>query len=431
MALRETNVTYRRAVRQITHSGTNAVCIPTSKTYAAVISKLNSVTYGTNIPGYREVIASGGSATTTLDGFRYTASASPAYYSKSMKPTSSLYASQGCSSRIISSGPNVNSLSWTKASKVTSPVAAEQAASALLRSYIDANSAWRGGNFLAEFAETVRSLRRPLDGIHRNTWDLIRKVTSMKRLFRRNPRAYARMLSGAWLSWSFGVRPLLSDVGGLEAAIRDMGNELGARDRLPIIGNGQDVQFAFVYGGYSTPYMDDAVHDSTLKTISHVRYKGACIATPPGSHPLLAHFGFTPEDIAPAVWEAIPWSFMIDYFVNVGEKIESLRWATADLAWLQCTVRNQTVRSWTAIRPPPPGSPQHVHYNYVARGGAAWTACTWVRRTPSIPPYPSWKFKIPNSLEQWINIAALAAGIRNSRPLPGSPRTPRIDIGDL
>lgn len=430
MALRLTPVGFVRRIQQTTHRGTIGNCSPVTTSIAAVASKENSVFHGENIPDYREVIAMGGNATTHLEGFKYTASAGSASYTKAMKPSSPYYASDGCSSRVFSRGQNVNSLTFTKASKVTSPVALEQAASSLLQSYIDANSSWRGGNFLAEFAETVRSLRRPLDGIHRGTWDLIRKATSMKRLFRRDPRAYGRMLSGAWLSWAFGMRPLLSDVNALESAIQDMGNELGARDRLPIKGNGRDSSFGVVYYGAGTAYMDFAEHDLTLTTTSSVRYKGACVATPPGSYPLLAHFGFSPEDIAPAVWEGIPWSFLIDYFVNVNEKIESLRWATANIAWLQCTVRNQAVRNWSAIRPPRPGHPNLVHFDIMARGGAAWTACTWVRRYPTMPPYPSWKFKIPNSLEQWINIAALAAGIRNSKP-PSGPYIPRIDIGNL
>lgn len=431
MTLREQNVVHYRRTSKQTYSGTPAACtaLPMINTTTS-LAKKNSVTYGANIRDYKQVIAEGGSATTQLSGFRYTSSAGIASYVKSMKPTSPYYRTQGCTSRVETTGQNRASLDWTLASKIASPIAEEQAASSVLRSYIEATHAWRGGNFLAEFAETVKTLRRPLDGIHQHTWDLIRKVTSMKRLFRRSPSDYGRMLGNTWLSWAFGVRPLLSDVASAETAIMEMGSGLNNHDRLPIRGSGLENAFMFIYVNGATPDMDSAVHDSYLRTNSSVRYKGACIARPPGSSQLLSHFGFEPEDIAPAVWEAIPWSFMVDYFVNVGEKIESLRWATANLAWLQRTVRNTTVRGWTNIRAPQ-GPSADVNFNIVASGGAAWCACTWVSRQPSVPPYPSWKFKIPNSLGQWINIAALAAGIRASKPTPSPFRPPTINIGDL
>jgi hypothetical protein len=237
----------------------------------------------------------------------------------------------------------------------------------------------------------------------------------MKRLFRRSPKDYGRKLADYWLTWSFGVKPLISDIAELRKAIEVMSNDLSSMDRIPISGSGVTNYTEPAYAGYSVPYMDFAIHDSYVRWNKSVRYNGVVIATPPGIQAVMENFGFTPEDIIPAVWEAVPWSFMIDYFANVGEQLESLRWMSANLGWLKTTARNTRTQVWTSIRPHPVLS---LSYDITARGGAAWNSITRVTRQPVLAaPRPPWKFEIPGALSQWINIAALAAGIRASQPI--------------
>lgn len=395
--------------------GSTAACTMQQTDYTGTFNVTDTVTRGANYPDWRERIARGDSATTGQYGTKYSYSFARLSYSQEMKPTSPYYASLGCTSRVQASGQNLGSLPTGSVSTIAASEAERSARSALLRSLTQAQTAWRGSNFIAEFAETVKLLRSPLEGIHKSTWKMIRKVDSMKRLFRRDPRRYAQLLGNTWLTWSWGVKPLLNDVAELGQAIQNMSNDLSSRDMLPIRGNGvAPVTQSVLFTGWSVPYLPFAVYDAFNRTESSVRYKGAVRATPPGFQAVLQNFGFTPEDILPAVWEAIPWSALVDYFINVNEKIESLRWATADVAWLQRSMRNTSL-SWT------PGikrsiHPDIVHYNVTARGGAAWARRTYIERYATLAPYPYWDFKIPNSLEQWINIAALWAGIVASKP---------------
>lgn len=409
-----------------THSGSLAACVPSTVVNRTVLSKVDTVVKGPNVRDYRKAIADGRSATTSMEGSKYTFSAGAATYAKRMKPSSPYYASQGCSSMVLSRGQNRNSLVFVDASKTMSAEAEGAAASQLLQSLISAQTSFRGGTFLAEFAETVRMLRRPLDMVKRDTWRLIRRVDSMKGLFRRDGGAYGDMLSNAWLSWSFGVKPAMQDVQELSDAIESM-RQLQQADTTAIRGTGRHRTVQRVASNQGTPDMDLGVHDVDLVRDYSVRYRGAIRATPMGNAQLLAHFGFTPEDIVPTVWEMIPWSFLVDYFVNVNEKLESLRWATADIAWMQRTVRNTATRVTSNLRPDT--SPNTVaHFNVTARGGAAYAKHTWFQRMPWVyAPYPPWRFSLPVNPAQLINIHALKWGILRSNPQildrisPGNP----------
>lgn len=411
---------------QTTHAGSLAACVPNTATIRAVLSKVDMVVKGPNVPDYRKAIADGRSATTSMEGSKYAYSAGSATYSKRIKPSSPYYASQGCSSFVKSHGQNLNSLVFVDASKTISAEAEGAAASQLLQSLISAQTSFRGGTFLAEFAETVRFLRRPLDSVTKDTWRLIRRVDSMKGLFRRDPGAYGDMLSNAWLSWSFGVKPAMQDVQELSNAIEKM-RQLQQADTVAIRGTGRHRTVQTVALNQTTPYMDFSVHDVYLARDYSVRYRGAIRALPMGDAQLLSHFGFTPEDIVPTTWEMIPWSFLVDYFVNVNEKLESLRWATADIAWMQRTIRNSATRFTTNLRPGT--TPEIVtHYNVVARGGAAYSTHTWFKRQPWVyAPYPPWRFSLPVNPAQLINIHALKWGILRSNPQildwisPGNP----------
>lgn len=408
--------TFTRRIRVVQHSGSNDSCAPVESEFTSVNTMGDNVWYSENVPNWREAIARGDSATTSMIGSKFSGSAGHFTYTQAYRPSSVWYPSYGCSSRIEVNGTLLPSNVFPVTERKSDPLAEQRASTQLLQSLIDAQTAWRGSNFIAEFRETVKMLRHPLQGIHQHTWDLIRKTTSMKRLFRRSPSQYAELLGNAWLSWSFGVKPLASDIMEFEEAAARLASDVSSRDLLPIRGHGQGdptVTTRYLNGGVF--FCAGAVNDSFDTGLTSIRYKGAIRATPPGLKATLQNFGFTPEDIVPAVWEAIPWSFMLDYFVNVNTKIESLRWATADVAWLNRTLRNRTVRSWSPLRIHPEGD--IVNWLVTVSGGAAYACHTYVERAPTVAPYPSWEFRIPGSLEKWINIAALAAGMRASRPV--------------
>jgi len=122
-------------------------------------------------------------------------------------------------------------------------------------------------------------------------------------------------------------------------------------------------------------------------------------------------FGITPGDVIPAVWEAIPWSFLIDYFVNVNEVLDGMQWASGDVAWVNCGVKNDNEIVYSVA---PGNLPSGLHTQIT---------CTPLRlntvyksRFASGIPYPRFHFKIPG-IRGDINIAALWASAWSSRPV--------------
>lgn len=419
MPTRTTQRTMVLSVVQKAGTGNEVTCSMVPTTYRTSIKADNTVNFGDNYPNYKQLIASGQSATTYMEGTKHSWSHSVARSSIAVKRSSPYYATPlRCTARREAVGHNLNAYTFPKANLVLNGVASNNAASALLRSLISAQTSWRGSNFVAEFREAVAFVRSPLESLHKNTWQLIRKTTSMKRLFRRDPRQYGRLLGNAWLSWSFGAKPLINDLGELCNAINEMKNNLSSRDTLPIEGVGNyAVDAPYWFNRPGSNGFEHCMNDEYRSQEHHVRYYGAVHATPPGFQAIMENLGFTPEDILPAVWEAVPWSFLLDYFANINEQIEALRWMSANVAWLNRTWRNTAKHRWTSWRP---RTADYPHYDLMCRGGAAWNATTYVNRTSvTVPPVPAWSFRIPGSLEKWINISALAAGIRSSKPLYG------------
>jgi hypothetical protein len=79
---------------------------------------------------------------------------------------------------------------------------------------------------------------------------------------------------------------------------------------------------------------------------ANVRYKGSVtISTEATKWDNAALFGFTPSEFIPTAWELLPWSFLIDYFTNIGDILSSAVTQTAPVNFV-----NKTVRMITAIR---------------------------------------------------------------------------------
>jgi hypothetical protein len=292
--------------------------------------------------------------------------------------------------------------------------------------------AFKGSTFMAELRDTIRGIRNPARGIRRGIDDYskaasrnARRAVSGRSLprnrdeFRRmggpSQRALSRALSDTWLEHAFGWAPLFSDVG--DAVIA--GIRLSRRQpRVRFHGFGEeilnpDVVQTKISFGSSVWTLD---YDTCLEQNHSVRVYGAVrleLASLGASK--AEEFGFTQKDFAPAIWEAIPYSFFVDYFSNVGDVVNALSFPKTDIAWCARTFVNASIRDSTRARFNRTGTaletltvkrellrqePSYMH----------WSRRLVDRIEYNDLPLPQLRFEIPGSKDwkKWLNIGALA-----------------------
>ena len=125
--------------------------------------------------------------------------------------------------------------------------------------------------------------------------------------------------------------------------------------------------------------------------------------------------GFSPYDFIPTMWELIPYSFVVDYFTNAGEVIESSTALDVRYLWGQETIVSQQMyaRVYMDARTTPAthaGTPGRILNDYTLQPGKWQHESTTVSRAKVDVStlVPAFHFKMPG-LRQNLNLAALLA----------------------
>ena len=135
----------------------------------------------------------------------------------------------------------------------------------------------------------------------------------------------------------------------------------------------------------------------------------------------LRAWGSSTRDFLPTVWELIPYSFVVDYFTNIGNMIDSLSIIESDIGWKDYTSHQICSRysngaQFTGLKSLFPHS---VGYNIedeqVEAGSQEVTKKIISRGQYGGSLTPGLQFKLPGAGSlKWLNLAAL--GQINSRP---------------
>lgn len=323
-----------------------------------------------------------------------------------------------------------------KPSQAPSIIDAKANAQALQRYISDARQkqgAFKGSSFMAELRDAIRGIRNPAKALRQGIDEYAvaarrnarranggRRVPNTRsgwRDFERsNPRranGVARALSGTWLEHSFGWVPLANDISNAFDAASQL-HERPARTRIR--GQGQNESGAVtefterVFGGTTVRF------EVNTKNTCSVRYYGSVKLEVDQPHNrVLEEFGFTVKDFLPAVWEAIPYSFLVDYFTNIGEVVSALSFPRSDVRWTARTFR------WARVKQSLHSSHRNTGSVYPASGSYVVLShkpslVTWTRKRIERNSYhgsffPGIRFEIPGSKNwrKWLNMYALAA----------------------
>lgn len=209
---------------------------------------------------------------------------------------------------------------------------------------------------IAEFLSVVRQFGKPMDAIvdltnrRLNRLELARKGLSGSTTFKK--QKWHEIVASTYLEYSFGLAPLISDVRGVaEAFARWQYEKTGEqRFRSRLVSRGEDS----VTRDFSNPALLDGLPGSWFvwnkfhkaTTTARVQYcvgmRSNIYADFGSNERLLQLLGFTPENWIPGLYEAIPWSWLLDYFTNMQDILEAGVTSTAGVTWISRTVSTVT-----------------------------------------------------------------------------------------
>lgn len=373
---------------------------------------IDSVTFGDNLKGWRELLRNGESATTSMTGrlSRVRIQSGLISYAQNFGIERKALLGGAIGTFSVAPPGNPDVLSETDANS--------QALGTFAQKIVNARSAVQGGVVVGELMQTLRMIRHPAQGLRRLITDwhteaqLIRaghKVGSLASRMRR----VAQNLGDAWLEHAFGWKPLLSDIDGACKALAE--SHVGSSLLTRRITAHAEVRVSASIPGDSINGSGIALWRESERTIgtTMVIYRGAVrleARDPVTMDPAL--FGFTPEQFLPTAWELLPWSFLIDYFTNIGDIIYGWSSLMCNLKWCNRTIRKTYERTYTA--------------DCSKAVTAAFQSCvpavvigtnTYVSRAKYTgTTVPDFDFRMPGmGSKRWLNIAALIASRGSDR----------------
>lgn len=370
---------------------------------------------GTSNPNWRKLIKANSNATTAFSGETReirvnSGDAFRSYYQNAGKNSWTWIRDQGAYNE-----PEFVNPASMPAWLVTD--ADNQALKFIYKRVREARTQFQGLVFLGELNESLRMIKNPLKALHEGVSNYFDALKKRRRGVR--PTNYAKradrlksILSDTWLEHSFGWVPLISDIGdGLNAYDRVVNKT--RHTRLSATGKQQVIiqtdRFSNLgWGNVRTVGIRESYYQATVRYLCGLKE----ITYGSEREEKQDLFGLTLKGFVPTAWELLPWSFLVDYFANVGEIVEASVTNTSDVTWICKTVRKsgiqrfsgqlnllETINMGGALHKDCGGSPGFVE--------SEWR--TIVRAPLDSLPFPNFQVGIPGRPTQWLNMAALAA----------------------
>lgn len=210
------------------------------------------------------------------------------------------------------------------------------AATALVKAYGNVQKANLGlGEALGEVRETLAMLRSPLSDLReflsKNNRQNLRKLVKLRNFLKtgryggaKQGKRAAKAASNAWLEIRYGFRPLVMLIGDAIEEVRKKEHKHWDPNKIRCARSSATsssstssdvVPVALLYAVLDTTSKED----NTLKAYASVQYR----QTKPET--TLHKLGLTPRFWPETAWELTRLSFVMDWFVNLGPWIQTLR----------------------------------------------------------------------------------------------------------
>lgn len=167
----------------------------------------------------------------------------------------------------------------------------------------------------------AKDLRLTAKGLVKSATSLVESLVLLRR---KSGRQIAKQASEAWLTWSFGVKPVLKDIHDLNEAITDY---LVQSDK-PLARFASGAEKTWYESAETTVNFNRLAGLTCLTTrrctlsykyVGGYSFPAISSARGGGASP---HFGLSVPEIVPALWNVMAYSWIVDYFTTLGDVIE-------------------------------------------------------------------------------------------------------------
>ena len=345
---------------------------------------------------WKKLIENHEDATTPMQASRMTVTHSDGYYAVTTKsvgqPSVDRHASGFVHSYFDPPSGNPSGLDVSEASRDASSKFYSNAQQALTQ--------LQSGVVLGELKQTLSMIAGRGQSL-KNVLTLWRNRLIKRR--RGGKKAVQKQIADAWLELQFGWNPLAMDIAGALAAFKrdrtDVQSVNGYANRDRHISTQRDANSAGNSG-----IIVHTTGDLTSRTA--VKIRGGVKLTAPGHHRTLEKFGLLPNSFAPTIWELVPWSFLIDYFTDLGGVIGALSFPQNALYYASTTQIREYKYTWIATYTSDWGASVKVSNETFIPQFTEWRKRA-VIRTPGNPSIPMPTVRLPKHWQQWANLAAL------------------------
>lgn len=402
-----------------------------SRSWSSSIPSVVETFNGEKNPTWRQTIRMHGNATTFASGTKLRFSASKYSCTVNRRQVSQNYTlygvvseQSGLEGRESGYPPFLISQGHYPASSDLINSVANTCIRKFIAKFQDARSAFEAGQDLGELRETLSMFSHRGSQIHAGMNNFL--TTLLTRAKKRSPYkapkqikkrslrqiGVDKMIADTYLEYRFGWNPLIKDIQDGLAAIGRF-SEPVVRIQAHSSGRESAIQDSNYFGAITGNTIAQPVN--SYRQYERRMIGGVRVRKPGQVESLAQKYQLLPQDWLPTLWDLLPYSWLVDYFTNIGDIIRGASFVTGDLAWGCRTDRTSTVTvggECRIHRPFPIVLPDNWYFisnEEGASGGEYIHEMTTFSRAPLLPGdfVPSFEFHIPTSTRPWVNMAAL------------------------
>lgn len=287
---------------------------------------------GSSCPNYKALIAAGENATTDLTAQWDTIDYTPMPFSRvALKRGDGQYQQIEYTFEIEGDVILINSAdTWTHYNPSVSIEKCDNLAKAKFYAAVrKLTTEMQGLIFLGELRETLHMLRSPAQGLQSL---LGRYLNQVKQAKKRNPLGWMNELGQIWLEYSFGWLPFINDIGDAGRAWNHLIEQRKEKSARISVGAALSYDLTSslldrkrvgsTWKSFNGPWLRTVI--GMLREQHKVRYRGAVHTQveAPTWQDQAEVVGFSTSQFIPTAWELLPWSFLADYFTNIGDLLD-------------------------------------------------------------------------------------------------------------